>query len=192
MSKSTSDSISSNRAVTDEHEASTKNPFACRASVVHRGLSAYQSRNIDCCRLVSQRPPRTAIKRVEWGRKKALRSRPFAQPLCHSDPFFLLLSSCHVIILGGRVLCAGWPRVRQGSVGPTVEHVGSLHAMPVAQSLYRHQPCLSIIVFLSYLAESSGAYHNKQQGAHDVLLSTVSVVLDCICFLVFEHFLFNF
>jgi hypothetical protein len=41
---------------------------------------------------------------------------------------------------------------RQGSVGPTVDVDSfAVHAMRVAQSLYRHQPCLLMVVFLSYL-----------------------------------------
>jgi hypothetical protein len=43
------------------------------------------------------------------------------------------------------------------------------------------QPCLSMVVSLSYLAESSGAsrfIHSK--GVHGVSLSTVSVVFDRI------------
>ena len=73
---------------------------------------------------------------------------------------------------------------RQGSASPTVEHVGSfaVHAMSVAQSLYRHTTLSSDGCFLSYLAESSGAsrfIHSK--GVHGVSLSTVSVVFNCIC-----------
>ena len=76
--------------------------------------------------------------------------------------FFLLLSSCHV--LGGRDLCAG---SRQGSAGPTVEHVGSLWCTPCLwlKAYTATQPCLlgGCFPLLSSCRESSGASHITQQ-----------------------------
>lgn len=79
------------------------------------------------------------------------------------------------------VLCAGLP---PGIRWPYRRTCGFLavHAMSVAQSLYRHTTLSFDGCFLSYLAESSDAsrfIHSK--GVHGVSLSTVSVVFDCTC-----------
>jgi hypothetical protein len=45
-----------------------------------------------------------------------------------------------------------------------------------------------MVVFLSYLAESSGVSRITHQGAHDVPLSAVSIVLNCFCPSTHEQF----
>lgn len=74
-------------------------------------------------------PPWTAFfKRVRWGKKIwPVATLALAAKLASGSFFFLLLSSCHVLV---RTSPACWLRCRQGSVGPTVEHVGSLQCTP--------------------------------------------------------------
>ena len=122
--------ISSNRAGADEHEANTEtlSPTEERAHVVlskpRRMLLHFSSQNL-------QSPPRGLhyLNAFGWGKEKFVQSATLALAAQHSHPkpFFLLLTSCHV--LGGRVLtpvCC----FRQGSAGPTVEHVGTLQCTP--------------------------------------------------------------
>ena len=121
-------SISSNGAFTDEHEASTETLSDAEQMLCYQSWLCE-----DGCYSISaaktlESPPRIALsKRFGWGKKirpvRNARSRRKRWPW--RILFFLLLSSCRV--LGGRDLCAG---SRQGSAGPTVEHVGSLQCTP--------------------------------------------------------------
>jgi hypothetical protein len=104
----------------------------------------------------SVEPTVDGIKRDGWGRRKKCPVATLAFAAIMASGSFFSRSYLLVMSWAERVLCAGWLRARQGSAGPTVEHVGSLHAMAAAQSLYRHQPCLfrwsfSSLILLSLL-----------------------------------------
>jgi len=117
------------------------------------------------CQLVSQEPTADCIIEARgWGKEKSpSRNARSRRESNNRILFFLLLSACHVLC--GRILCARLAELPPGIRWPYQKTCGFLavHAMPVAQSLYRHQPCLLMVVFLSYLAESSGASHITQQ-----------------------------
>jgi hypothetical protein len=87
-----------------------------------------------------------------------------------SGSFFSLLSSCHV--LGVCWLRQGfrWPYRR--TCGFFARHACGSKLIP-PPALF-----VSMSVFLSYLAGSSGVSHITHQGAHDVPLSAVSIVLN--------------
>jgi hypothetical protein len=117
--------------------------------------------------------PRTPSSATGGVRKKNAQSQRSRSPRsCHQDPF----SRSYLLVMSWA--CAGCAR---DSAGPTVEHVGSLHAMLVAQSLYRHQPCLFRWLFSSLILLGLLVSPISHQGAHDVPLSTVSIVLNCLC-----------
>jgi hypothetical protein len=107
--------------------------------------------------------PRIAFfKRVGWGEKiwpvatLALAAK-LASGSFFSAPIFLpCLGTDESCVLASPPPGIRWPYRR------TCGFL-AVHAMPVAQSLYRHQPCLLMVVFLSYLAESSGTSHITQQ-----------------------------
>jgi hypothetical protein len=109
-------------------------------------------------------PPRIAFcERVEWGKKNCpVATLSLAANLTSGSFFFLLLSSRH----GADESCllAALASLPPGIRWPYHKHVGSLQCTPCLWlKAYTATSPVSMIVFLPYLAESSGASHITQQ-----------------------------
>ena len=146
--------ISSNRAGADEHEANTEtlSPTEERAHVVlskpRRMFLHFSSQNLE-----SPQRGLHYLNAFGWGKEKFVQSATLALAAQHShpEPFF---SAANFLSCLGRTSPDSCVLVPPGIRWPYRRTCGYLavHAMSVAQSLYRHQPCLLVVVFLSYLA----------------------------------------